>query len=217
MIAVIGLFLYQRLQWPLKIFVVYLIIGSCTELLSYAFAQGSHTNLYFLHAFTLVEFWFMVIFFYHLLKLPYKKIVLYLALLLGSCGIIANSAVFQGFDVFNSYSATFVSAIIILLCLKYFHHIIDNADESVHGTTVKWCVIGLFFNHCISLMIIMYSNNILLCEKSTQTIIWVARTIFIIGTKLIFIAALLNCSYQFTKFFIKDKHSDLKQQKKLQY
>jgi hypothetical protein len=205
MIAVIGLLIFIKLTRPLQIFVVYLIVAACTELLSFVFANKSMPNLYFLHAFTLMEFWFITIFFHDIVKSISNRVSLYSILFLGQFAIITNSIIIQGVHEFNTYSASFVSIIIILMSLMYFYSILDNIEEKIEQKTIKWFVIGLFFYHCVSLIVLIFSNQVISSTERTQTIIWTARVAIILSTKLIFFFALLNFSIQYIKNVIKNK------------
>lgn len=199
MIAVVGLLIFQKLSKALQVFVVYLVIASCTELLSYLFAKRNVSNLYFLHAFTLLEFWFISIFFNRLVDFTKLKLSLNSVLLIGASLIIGNTVFLQGLDQFNSYSATFVSAIILLMCLVYFYNILESNEVGIESKTIKWFVIGLFFYHCVSLSVLIFSNHMIDTSVSTQSIIWTTRAFLILATKLLYLIALCNYTFNYLK------------------
>jgi hypothetical protein len=199
MIAVIGLLIFRKLSRALQVFTVYLIIAACTELLSYLFAFRHESNLYFLHAFTMLEFWFIAIFFYNIVDFSKLKLSLYTILFIGTLLIIGNTIFVQGLDVFNSNAATFVSVIVLLMCLMYFHSILDSSEEGIESRTIKRFVVGLFFYHCFSFAILIFGNHINDSSKSAQTIIWTTRGIFILATKFIYLSALGIYAYHYLK------------------
>lgn len=183
--ALIALYLFPRLSLSLQIITVFVVVASCSEMLGIAYSTRGMSNIFIYHFYTFLEFFFLTIFFYQEYRRCHKKMPLILILTIGSVLIICNTIFIQPLDTFNSYSATLVSVAVLGYCIYYFMLTIDISEESKLPKIIKWIVISIFLFHCVSIVVLLFSNMIMEMEDKFHMIIWATRSVVILIIKLI--------------------------------
>ena len=185
-IAFVVLITFQKLSFPLRIFGYYLIIDCGTEILSSALANNNYNNLVFFHIYTFLEFWFISIFFFHVLGIK-NKIYLFLTLFIVESLVIINSIFFQSIFEFNTYSSSLAIVIILTMCLFYFYKSLEYTIDDFEFKTIHKLIILLFFYECLSLMIILFSNHLVIAGKSYHLTVYGIRALIVLFIKIIYL------------------------------
>lgn len=183
--SVLVLIQYRALSDILKVFGIYFLISNCIEILSLFLAENKISNLFLFHVNTMIEFWFLVIFFYACDRKHGKPFPLIPVLLQGLFIILGNSLFVQTIDMFNSYSATLVNLVLLIFSLRFFFTTMD-VEVTKELKIVKLIVSCLLLVFGTSLVVLLFSNAMLNIATSYQLFIWDFRGILILCTKVIF-------------------------------
>lgn len=183
--ALVALYLYPRLIYNLQLVCIYVVIASCSEMLALAFANVAKSNIFIYHFYVLLEFFFLSIFFYQEFRRFKKRIPLRIILISGISLIVSNSIFIQSLDTFNSYSATLVSLVILGYCIYYFVLSLEGSNKNQLVKTLKWIVISIFLYHCVSIVVLLFSNVVMQMDVELQANIWGLRIIILLIIKLI--------------------------------
>ena len=185
---------FSRLSLVLKFIAIYIIVGASFDVVSAAFYEQKENNLLFLHLFTIFEFILLSKFFQSIFRFLNSKFNILYITIFGSIFLVANSLFVQTIDIYNSYSHSIVSAIIIAYCIHFFVLILEYSNSSKEFAIIKWFVICLFFLHSVSLIVILFGNLMMDVSRDLQSYVWTFRGIVILATKIvmtIFFARLL--------------------------
>lgn len=193
--ALIALHLFTRLSFSLKVISVYVVMASCSEMLAVALANVGESNLFLYHVYVFLEFFFLSVFFHYEFQRFGKSNHLKYFLPVGSFLIIANSIFIQPFNTFNSYSATLVGLLIIGYCIYYFLLSLEESNEDQLFNVLKWIVISIFIYQCVTIFILLFSNEIMEIRQEFHRIIWGFRSVILVIVKLIIL-------FQFVKILI---------------
>lgn len=183
--SVLVLIQYRALSDILKVFGIYFLISNCIEILALFLAENKISNLFLFHINTVIEFWFLVIFFYACDRKYGKPFPLIPVLLQGLIIIVANSIFVQKIDMFNSYSATLVNLVLLIFSFRFFFVTMD-VDVNKELKIVKLIVSCLLLVFGTSLVVLLFSNAMLSIATTYQLFIWDFRGILILSTKVIF-------------------------------
>ncbi len=183
--ALIALYLFPRLIFSLKLLCIYVVIASSSETVAMALVDVGKPNIFTYHFYVFFEFFFLSIFFYQEFRRNGKTLPLIPILIGGTSLIIANTIFLQPLDTFNSYSATLVSLLMLVYCIYYFMLSLENSNESNLFNTLKWIVTSIFLFHCVSIVVLLFSNMIMKMEDVYNSAIWFTRSIILLAIKLI--------------------------------
>ena len=197
--AVMALWIFPSINYSLKLLSLYLVVGTCVDVLSYAYSIKDLNNLFFFHFFSFFEFWILTFTFESLFFMIGKSINLKPVALIGRAIILLNSIFFQKLDTFNSYSATFVSIAVLTYCIYYFNLFLDNPSEMIQMRTIKWIVISVFLFHSVSVVVLLFSNIMLGLDEFSQNLVWTIRCSMILIIKFV----LFITYFKLTSFIFK--------------
>ena len=185
-IALLILFRYKQIDKNMKSISQYLVISAIIEVISFVVGKCFHqNNLIFFHIFAPVEFFLLSQFFFGFykkndVKLPFSIIkIAFLSLLL------INSFFIQPWNTYNSYGLTAVSIAVILMSLFAFYLMLEKDLKMPFLFEIKWLMISFFLLHCSSLIVVFFSNKILVLEHTQQLTVWRVRAFFMLITKLL--------------------------------
>jgi len=153
-------------------------------MLSLSLAENNISNLFLFHVNTLIEFWFLIIFFHASDKKYGKKFPLGFVLSIGVIMIMVNTLFIQKLDTFNSYSATLVNIVLLISSFRFFFNTMD-AEITDELKTLKVVVSCLLLVFGTSLIVLLFSNAMLDIATTYQLYIWDFRGILILVTKVI--------------------------------
>jgi len=153
-------------------------------MLSLSLAENNISNLFLFHVNTLIEFWFLIIFFHASDKKYGKKFPLDIVLSIGVIMIMVNTLFIQKLDTFNSYSATLVNIALLISSFRFFFNTMD-AEITDELKTLKVVVSCLLLVFGTSLIVLLFSNAMLDISTTYQLYIWAFRGILILVTKVI--------------------------------
>lgn len=204
LVSLVTLYYYKKFTKTERVFIYYVWTSTIFEIIAYVTTKlNIENNLPGLHLYTLIEFILISCYFaycFRLLKIfqPIKTIVIG-----GSILIITNSIFFQSIFVYNSYSKSAVESFIIMSSIFFYYSILQkrNYDITKIGPSVYF-VTSLFLKASVSIIVYLYSNEILKLEQ--QQII----QLFSIKN-LIQIIAMIIASAGFI-FIISERHYETK-------
>lgn len=174
---------FKKLPLLFRIFGLFFIGSSSIDLINHSFALAGLNNLLFVHLFTVIEFCTMTLFFKEVSKMHNSSLNFQLLLWPGLILIILNSLFIQGLDMFSSYSASMVAAMVIVLSIRFFYHTMDVEENDLLSLSKK--VVGLLLvYYSISLVVITFSNEMLNIPSEWQNMVWFMRGIVLMVFRL---------------------------------
>ncbi len=199
LLATVALYNFNRFNNILKLVSIYLVASAGIDLVSLMFALNGLPNLIFFHLFTLFEFIvlsviFNAIFVEYDKKQWVKKLCYPVAAL-----IVVNTAILQDFTSYNSISGTITSVLIIFYSIYYFYLLVDSSSVDEQSKLIKWFIICVFIYHSFTLIILLFSNQMVDISKETQAVVWILRSIVILLSKLVLLSFFLKFIYQSIK------------------
>ena len=189
---------FKKLPVFFRLLALFYIGSASIDLINHSFAVSGLNNLLFVHLFTFIEFCTMTLFFREVSKMHNSRLNFELLIWPGLIFIILNTLFIQGLDMFSSYSASMVAAMVIVLSVRFLYHTMDS--EPSHQLTLSKKVIGLLLvYYSISLVVITFSNEMLSIPREWQNGVW-----FIRGIVLLLFRVMIGIYYW--QYF---KHSNL--------
>lgn len=189
--AILSILIFPNMKKIFRLFLIFIIIGGSIDLISVIFAEYKMNNLKFIHLYTFLEFGVLSVFFNQLTYSINSKIDLrhiYIPVLIL---FVLNSCFFQKLEIYNSYSSTLGSIVILGYCIYTFYLMLDYPMRA-SLTNLKWLVIGVFVTHSVLLIVMLSSNVILNISSDYRLIIWTIRAFVFLCTKLLFFAIVLK-------------------------
>jgi hypothetical protein len=193
--------IFLKLKFLIQKMVLYILIGSIVEIASWVVAKFFHTNnLFFFHGFAIFEAWVLSLIFFELYQKYNTRLQVRYALIPLVSFLIINSLFVQPIYTFNSNGLTVVSLVAISYSFYAFYLMLEKEIDFPHFSEVKWFIVAIFVTHCGSLMVELFSNQMLNLDKAHQQLIWFLRSFIMLGIKFIYlyIAVQLQKSYRFT-------------------
>ena len=158
-----------------RVFVYYVFAVGLFELIAWLgprFFQQSN-NLPGLHLYTLVQFVLMALFFNACFKEFSSRIKLKGVIILGVSGILLNSLFIQSIYTYNSYSKTLVELFVIICSLMLLVLFIKDKEHNQEQMKPSVSFVSaVFLQSSVSIIIYMYSNEIMHMKESFQNSIW---------------------------------------------
>lgn len=192
LMVVLIFFSLPKSQKTLVIIEIYLLVNILTDIISSSLAKKGLNNLFIIHIYSLIEFLFIGIIFYNLIKNTRTRTIVKYATIIGSIFIILNSIFIQDFSEFNSYANGFASFVIIVYSLLYFSDLLNNPPQFFQESIIKWIMITVFIYHCISIIALLFSNYLLLVSPESMKVVFFIRLLVAISVTII-------CVYQFLR------------------
>lgn len=169
------LFDFRKLPLFFRLLALFYIGSASIDLINHSFAVSGLNNLLFVHLFTLIEFCTMTLFFREVSKMHNSRLNFGLLLWPGIILIILNTLFIQGLDMFSSYSASMVAAMVIVLSVRFLYHTMDS-DQSQLQILSKKVISLLLVYYSISLVVITFSNEMLSIPREWQNAVWFTRS-----------------------------------------
>lgn len=172
---------WQKWPKPYRIFAILVIISLLTEILAIAwkwyfykmFDQSySRNNFWIYNIFIIVRAGLLFAFFYEVLNaLKIKKVILSAGSILILLSLL-NYLFIQGPYQYNTYSVVCTHISIIVLCLCYFHQLLQNTiPVKLHKEPLVWMTFGTFIYHASSLPF-LFMLGFLNIEKSALSLLF---------------------------------------------
>ncbi len=193
---------FHKLSSTLKIVGIYLIAGASIDIVASALSRKYESNLVFLHLFSLFEIVIISYLFKQLFHVLKSKFNVYHVAVPATIFVIINSCFIQSIHIYNSYSSTLVSTIILGYSIYFFKSILDIEILNLQFKILKWFIICLFFFHSTSLIIMLFGNLFQEMSIEAQSSIWSIRALVIFVTKIII-------TYWFLRLLIFKNKSDV--------
>jgi len=177
--AVIGVFLWRKASKVEQVFILFIVNNSIFEILSTMVIRLGYTNnLPFVHAYTLMQFILMTIFFSECFKVLKVKINFKWLIVFGSVAIIANSIFIQSIFIYNSNSKSLVDLYVIVCSLLLFIYLIKDRkhDREELKPSVSFTA-STYLASSISFVIFLFGNVIMSFEGESEIInlVWDLR------------------------------------------
>jgi len=179
LVSLLILIDFKKLPVFFRLLALFYIGSASIDLINHSFAVSGLNNLLFVHLFTFIEFCTMTLFFREVSKMHNSRLNFELLIWPGLIFIILNTLFIQGLDMFSSYSASMVAAMVIVLSVRFLYHTMDS--EPSHQLTLSKKVIGLLLvYYSISLVVITFSNEMLSIPREWQNGVWFIRSIVLL-------------------------------------
>jgi len=178
--AILSIYLFKNLNAKEKLFSYYIIAIGFFEILAYVWAHylDSNNNLPGLHAYTLVQFILLTLFFKECLEELSVNFNSKWILVIGCLGIILNSMFVQSIFTYNSYSKSLVDLYVIIVSLSLFVFFIkDKNHDQVNMNASVSFVSAVFMQSATSIIIYMFVNVIIEMKESRAKFIMDLRTL----------------------------------------
>lgn len=183
---IVAIRLYRVITHALKAILFYLFVAAVFNIVASIFSHSN--NLPLLHIYTVVEFLFLLPFYYKLLS--GKKVVLVLGILFPVWAVI-NSLVVQNIYGFNSYSRATEALIMTIFALMY---LADVTKEEWGGRPENWANAGLLLYFSGALSQFAFSNVVsAYAPVMFKMLIWDIHATFVLIMYLLFTVAFLKC------------------------
>jgi len=181
-LPIVSFINYEKFDEVERKFVHYMTMLAVFEIIAFLLQQnfrelGWENSLPGHHLYTLCQYIFITIFFYHLLKRYQINFPLQYFLWIGGLWIVVNSLFVQGFYMFNSYSTVGVEMIIIGFSMLYFLKVLLQRDIRKYERPISFFVGAVFFNAGMSVLIHLFSNQLYAMDNALATIIVSTRVL----------------------------------------
>lgn len=179
LVSLLILIDFRKLPVFFRLLALFYIGSASIDLINHSFAVSGLNSLLFVHLFTFIEFCTMTLFFREVSKMHHSRLNFELLIWPGLILIILNTLFIQGLDMFSSYSASMVAAMVIVLSVRFLYHTMDS--ETSHQLSLSKKVIGLLLvYYSISLVVITFSNEMLSIPREWQNGVWFIRGIVLL-------------------------------------
>ncbi len=125
-------------------------------------------------------------------QLSCDKVELSILLLIGVVlFFIVNIFFIQGPGVYNSFSNTLESFILIYLCLRYYHKLIDELPtQSIYKNPLFWIATAILIYYSSNFFLFVVNNYLTVGIDGAHQVIWVFHNIINITKNFLFAVAL---------------------------
>lgn len=165
--VVAALVRFQYLGRPAKMVLFYLLVAGVVNTSATLMAKNGIRNLPLLHAFTMVEFVLVSLFYYFLF--PKRRNILLGSMVVFGLLCISNSVFLQSIWTYNSYTRSLEAILICLLGLFYF---LDNMErEKPHPIGANWFN-SAFLMYFAGAFFLFLLSNLIVGNKAANTVIW---------------------------------------------
>lgn len=179
LLGLIFLFYRKKFTNTEKIFGYFLITNALFEIIAkVSNVIGFNNNLPGLHAYTLVKFIILCSFFGAVITELGNKFKWKNFLIAGSLLIILNSIFIQDIYSFNSYSSTLVELFVVLASISIFLlKLKPNLKIQIGLKPIIIFTTACFVKSCFSIMIYLYSTEIIKLAEELGVKIWLVNGI----------------------------------------
>jgi hypothetical protein len=173
---------YRALPTPYRIVACYLVYTLLCNGIAKWLASEKITNLPLLHADTLVETSFFILFYYKSISHMAIRKFCRLLLLLFPIACIVNSIFVQSIFHFNTYTRPLGALVILLLCfLSIWHETNATTDGKAFRLSISWVRNGLLIYFGSSFLIFLFSNVLFIHATPQQNaIVWNVHATFVL-------------------------------------
>jgi len=177
--AIIGMSLWRKASGVERVFILFIANNAFFEFLTTMIIRvGYKNNLPFVHAYTLMQFILMTIFFAECFKVLKMKVKYKWVLVFGSLAIIANSVFIQSIYIYNSYSKSLVDLYIMICSVSLFIYLIKDRkhDRADLKPSVSFAA-ATYLASSISFVIFLFGNVVLSYggESKVIDLVWDIR------------------------------------------
>lgn len=185
---------FDRLPETVKLFGIYFIVSAGVEVISTSLSFNSANNLFMFHIYSVLEYWFLLLFFHRCALKFGQPFNLWLLLIPGLCLIILNSVFLQPLNTFNSNTAPLVSFTVLLLSFRFLFSIMETELNS-ELKTLKIIIICLLIYSGTTLIVLLFSNDLLHIDREKQLVIWLTRSVLQLGVKIVLAITFVKLFY----------------------
>jgi hypothetical protein len=164
----IGLIKFRDLHRNLYPILVLVLIGLLTDLINHKLAVENKNNAFVFHLYTLLEFSFVILFYYCFYD---RKSILLLIPLFLAIGLIDYK--FNGLSHFDNYATGSEAIIISTLSLWSFYYIISNmVFQNLMSESFFWMNCAILFYFGGNMILFVFSDYILEKEDIQHMALW---------------------------------------------
>jgi hypothetical protein len=183
LVSLLILIDFNKLPQFFRLLALFYIGSASIDLINHSLAIAGLNNLLFVHLFTFIEFCTMTLFFREVSKMHHSGLNFNLLLWPGLVFVILNTLFIQGLDIFSSYSASMVAAMVIVLSVRFLYHTMDSEQDSQLSLAKKVIPLLLVY-YSISLVVLTFSNEMLSISREWQGAVWFIRGMVLLVFRL---------------------------------
>jgi len=179
----------------IKTLFFYLLISLAISLVSTTLAVNHISNLFLIHADTVIEAVLLLYFFYLIFPHPIAKKWILLLMITFPLFCMGNLIFLQGPHRYNTYSRPVEAIIFIGLSMLYWWHAGNNTnDQAWTNIPLNWVISGLLLYFSSSFLLFIFSNFILSkYDTSVNIVAWNIHATLILTMYLLFAVGFSKC------------------------
>ena len=171
---------YKEFDTATKIFAVYIIVATISEITAFLCGKFLHDNMPVYAVYNLLEFVFVSMFFNRSIDVFYKRNVGYYIAVIGLFVGIINIVCIQGIHSLNSYFLFFEGVVIIAMALLlFFRLLINNNHLQLYRSPHFWLATVLVFFWSITMLNWSMYDYFLANHK--ELLVFVNTSIVVVG------------------------------------
>ena len=192
-ISVYAIKNYLQLHRELKIFSWFILFSLCIQIPSYIFGLLQINNLFFLHFYVPLSFFFLTLFYESVFQNFINKIILRWIMILFVLFSIINSIFWQDLLTFNSYALSLESALIVIYSLSLFSLLLNQTvrkEKQALLASLIWINSGLFIYHTSGLLLFYFGELLIHFTSVKFRISWLFHSFIYLVMLICFIIGL---------------------------
>ena len=157
--AFAALVYYKAFDKNLRFFSLYIFIGFATEMVVKLMWLYKLNNLPLFHAYTIVEFVLLTLFFRQLYRMVDKTLPLKSVLFVFLAFTLINTLFFQPIFKHNTSVRTVEAVVVCGYCLVFFYYYMKyNFSSAIFPESYLWITAGLFIYFSANVFLFIFSN-----------------------------------------------------------
>lgn len=186
----LGIFLWNRLQWAQKLIAVLALCSISTDIISHWLVRNTDHQQVVYHLYTIVQFTILVYIYSRALKPLFSDVFFRYVFLFFLLFAFVDAVWLSSIYSFNSYSSGLESLILIFCVLTFFYKtLLELKIKNLIKDPLIWISIGVLLYFSVSLFIFLFTNYINNSEDALF-IIWGIHAIFNVILNLFFAFAI---------------------------
>jgi len=154
--TVIALIFLGKNKGALAIVSAFVIVTACLEILSTALTFCGVNNMPLFHCYTYIEFIFILVIYYKVLKIPAYRIILMFCATLFAVFSIVNLVLWESLLEFNSNQRYVEGFIIMIICVLFFLQLLRKAEFIKLETYPYFWLTSGFLTYFAGTLIVFY-------------------------------------------------------------
>ena len=185
---------FKTLENELKTLSIFLYFAVLCEVIIIFLASQEIANLPIFHLFTILEFSFLGLVFYHVFTRPSFKKAIIVTIIAFTAFAVINALFIQTIYEFNTIARAVESFLLILLALLFFYKVFhESTVKRLERYPMFWVNSGILVYFCGSFFLFIFSNYILGQSEDMLHAYWGIHSVLNIVLNLFFAMGLWYC------------------------